>query len=158
MRRNALQPNRLFRSPPDFRFCAEAGRARLRALRVIADAEAAVSGPATRSSDSDLMAAPFVLRASGSGSKTGQYSNAVSRNEIGTRRKALPNREVADALPEKPHYKTQLDDRGGASIIVNGDLGKAMAGAFGTPQIKFPIDDGGPLRLIFGGQSRRAGR
>ena len=109
-------------------------------------------------SDSDLLTALFVLRPTGSGSRTGQYPITVSRNEIGTCRMALPKREVTDALPEKAHYKTRLDDRGGASIIVNGDQCKAAAGVYGTWQNRAPIcDDELPL-AIFGGQSRRTGR
>jgi hypothetical protein len=49
----------------------------------------------------------------------------LSRNENGIGGKTVAKRDADGALGEKPHYKTQLDDRSGASIIVTGNAAAA---------------------------------
>jgi hypothetical protein len=82
---------------------------------------------------------------------------ALSRNEMRLCGNTVARPDMVRARGEKPYYKTQLDDRNGASIIATGDHCKA-AGELAEQIWLDSTDRDEHLVLIFGGRSRGESR
>ena len=86
-----------------------------------------------------------------------QSSPALSRNEKCAGEMSVAKHDMIGALEEKPHYKTQLDDRIGASIIADRDS-RCWGGDSADHQNPTSSVHDASLRHDLGGQSRGATR
>lgn len=153
MRRNKLQKNDECRRAPGQKLDGGGGYSSLRrGLSIVAAKQRpqfSLRHHGNFWSDLDISDSDAVSRRRHSTPASSEEYARLSRNEIDQCGKTGIRRDVAGALKEKPHYKTQLGDRSGASIIVTLDQNSgAKAVAERGKAILADLDE--RLPLIFG--------